>query len=163
MDDDRNVPDGEEMAAMQEQLADARAEVERLQRDAANAVAEAAYLRDDVRASHDAIAAATAEAVTLREQVNAATGRAKSSAERYRDLVVRTEPALPADLISGGDVDAIDASVTAAREIVGRVRSHIEAQAQAGRVPAGAPPRSAPDLSALTPEQKIRHGLAQRA
>ena len=163
MDDDRNVPDGEEMAAMQEQLADARAEVERLQRDAANAVAEAAYLRDDVRASHDAIAAATAEAVTLREQVNAATGRAKSSAERYRDLVVRTEPALPADLISGGDVDAIDASVTAAREIVGRVRSHIEAQAQAGRVPAGAPSRSAPDLSALTPEQKIRHGLAQRA
>ena len=163
MDDDRNVPNGEELTALREQIADARAEVERLQREAANAVAEAAYLRDDVRASHDAVATATAEAATLREQIDAATQRAQATAERYRDLVVRTEPALPADLIAGADVDAIDASVTAAREIVGRVRSHIEAQAQAGRVPAGAPSRAAPDLSALTPEQKIRHGLAQRA
>ncbi len=47
--------------------------------------------------------------------------------------------------------------------MVGRVRSHIESQAQAVRVPAGAPPRSAPDLGALSPEQKIRYGLAQRA
>ncbi len=163
MDDAQNVPDGEELTALQEQLADARAEVERLQRDAANAVAEAAYLRDDVRASHDAVATATAEAATLREQIEAATQRARATAERYRDLVVRTEPALPADLIAGADVDAIDASVTAAREIVGRVRSHIESQAQAGRVPAGAPSRAAPDLSALSPEQKIRHGLAARA
>ena len=163
MDDDGKAPNGEELAALQEQLADARAEVERLQRDAANAVAEAAFLRDDVRASHDAVAAAAAEAATLREQIDAATQRAQAAAERYRDLVVRTEPALPADLIAGGDVDAIDASVTAAREILGRVRSHIESQAQAGRVPAGAPPRSAPDLSALTPEQKIRHGLVARS
>lgn len=151
------------MAALREQLADARAEVERLQRDAASAAAEATYLRDDVRASHDEAATAVAEAATLREQIAAATERAQAAAERYRDLVVRTDPALPADLIAGGDVDAIDASVTAAREIVRRVRSHIETQAQAGRVPAGAPPRSAPDLSALTPEQKIRHGLAQRS
>lgn len=162
MDDAGKVPDGEELATLREQLADARAEVERLQRDVANAVAEAAYLRDDVRASHDETATAVAEAATLREQIAAATQRAQAAAERYRDLVVRTEPALPADLIAGGDVDAIDASVTAARKIVGRVRSHIETQAQAGRVPAGAPPRSVPDLSALTPEQKIRHGLAQR-
>ena len=163
MDDDGKAPNGEELAALQEQLADARAEVERLQRDAANAVAEAAFLRDDVRVSHEAVAVATSEAATLREQIDAATQRAQAAAERYRDLVVRTEPALPADLIAGGDVDAIDASVSAAREIVGRVRSHIETQAQAGRVPAGAPPRSAPDLSALTPEQKIRHGLAARS
>ena len=163
MDDDRKAPDGEELAALREQLADARTDVERLQRDAANAVAEAAFLRDDVRISQDAVAAATAEATTLREQIDTASQRAQTAAERYRDLVVRTEPALPADLIAGGDVDAIDASVTAAREIVGRVRSHIESQAQAGRVPAGAPPRSAPDLSALTPEQKIRHGLGVRS
>jgi hypothetical protein len=46
--------------------------------------------------------------------------------------------------------------------MVGRVRSHLDAQAHAARVPAGAPPRSSPDLSAMTPEQKIRHGLARR-
>ena len=162
MDDAGTIPDGEELAALHEQLASARVEVERLERDAANAVAEAAFLRDDLRASHEAAATAAAESETLREQLDAAGQRAQSAAQRYRDLVVRTEPALPADLIAGGDIDAIDASVTAAREIVGRVRSHIESQAQTARVPAGAPPRAAPDLSALTPEQKIRHGLATR-
>jgi chromosome segregation ATPase len=169
MDETGKPPDGEELAALQEQLADARAEVERLQLDAANAearaqhaVAETAALRDDLHAAHAAGTAAAAEASSLRTQFEEATQRARAGAERYRDLVVRTEPALPADLIAGDDVDTIDASVTAAREIVGRVRSHIEAQAHASRVPAGAPPRSSPDLSALTPEQKIRHGLAQR-
>jgi hypothetical protein len=29
-------------------------------------------------------------------------------------------------------------------------------------VPAGAPQRSGPDLSAMTPDQKIKYGLAQR-
>ena len=163
MDDAGMVPDGEELAALRDQLASARSDVERLERDAANAVAEAAFLRDDLRAAHEAAATAAAEAETLREQVAAAAQQAQAAAERYRDLIVRTEPALPADLITGGDIDAIDASVTAARAIVGRVRSHIESQAQTARVPAGAPPRAAPDLSALTPEQKIRHGLAARS
>ncbi len=162
-------PAGEELSALQEQLADARAEVERLQADAANAEARAVQsifdadgLREDLRVSHDASGAAAAEATSLRDQLDAATQRAHDAAERYRDLVVKTEPALPAELIAGDDIDAVDASVAAAREIVGRVRSHIETQAQSVRVPAGAPQRAAPDLSALTPEQKIRYGLARR-
>ena len=51
-------PDGEELAAVQEQLAEAHTEVERLQSEAANAVAEAAFLRDDVRSSREAVTAA---------------------------------------------------------------------------------------------------------
>jgi hypothetical protein len=152
-------PDGEELAAMQEQLAEARAEVERLQREAANAVAEAAFLRDDVRMSNEAVSAANAEATGLREELDAAARRAQAAAERYRDLVVRTEPALPSDLIAGADADAIDASVTAARAVLQRVREGMARHYDVPPVPAGAPARSSPDLSALTPEQKIRHGL----
>ena len=162
MDDTGTIPDGEELEALREQLASARSDVERLERDAANASAEAAFLRDEAQASREAAAAAAANTESLQAQLDGAAQREQTAAERYRDLVVRTEPALPADLIGGADIDAIDASVIAAREIVGRVRSHIEAQAQIARVPAGAPPRAAPDLSALTPEQKIRHGLAAR-
>jgi hypothetical protein len=163
MDGTGKPPGGEELAALHEQLADARADVERLQRDAANASAEAASLRDGMRASDAAAAIAATEAATLRQDLDSATQRLRTAAERYRGLVVRTDPALPAELIAGDDVDAVDASVAAAREIVGRVRTHIETQAHAGRVPAGAPPRTAPDLSTLTPEQKIRYGLTQRA
>jgi hypothetical protein len=170
MDTAGRPPDGEDLAALQEQLAGARAEVERLQVEAADAnaraqhaVAEADALREDVRASTEAATVAAAEGTALREQLAEATQRARASAERYRDLVVRTEPALPAEMIAGETVDDVDASLEAARTMVGRVRSHIEAQSQAGRVPAGAPPRSSPDLSALSPEQKIRYGLAQRS
>ncbi len=160
-------PDGEELAALQEQLADARAEAERLQADAANAaaraeqaLAETAGLRGELAAQSEAVAATAAEASALRAQLDEAAERQRAAAERYRDLVVRTEPALPADLIAGDSIDAVDASVEAARSMVGRVRAHIESQAQAGRVPAGAPPRSGPDLRGMTAEQKIRYGLA---
>ena len=162
-------PGEEGLAALHEQLADARAQVERLQLEAADAearaqraVAEAEGLRHDVETSAAAANAATGEAASLRQQLTAAEERLHASAERYRDLVVRTEPALPAELIAGDTVDDIDASVQAARDVVGRVRAHIEAQAQSARVPAGAPPRSGLDVSSLSPEQKIRVGLARR-
>lgn len=169
MEDPGKPPDAEELATLQDQLALAQAQIEQSRRDAADAharaeaaVAEAVALRNELQAADERASSATTEAESLREQLAGTSGTARGAAERYRDLVVRTEPELPAELIVGDSIDAVDASVEAARAMVGRVRSHIEAQAQAGRVPAGAPPRSAPDLSVLTPEQKIRHGLAAR-
>ena len=75
---------------------------------------------------------------------------------------MRVEPALPPELIAGETVEAVDASVEHARALAGRVRTHIESRAEAARVPAGAPERRASDVSALTPEQKIRYGLSHR-
>ena len=165
-----NAPGEEELATLRDELADARAQVERLQLEAADAHARAQRAADDAeglraeaRTSAEAASASASEAASLREQLATAEERASASAGRYRDLVVRTEPALPAELIAGDTIDAIDASVAAARDVVGRVRAHIEAQAQSARVPAGAPPRSGLDVSLLSPEQKIRFGLARRA
>ncbi len=75
---------------------------------------------------------------------------------------MKTEPALPAELIAGDSVDAVEASAEAARAMVTRVRTHIESQAHASAVPAGAPARSAPDVSMLTPgaEDPLRAGAA---
>ena len=156
--------------ALQDELADARSQVERLQLEAADAearaqraVAEAAVLRDEVRTSAEAASAAAGDASALREQLAGAEQQMRASAERYRDLVVRTEPALPAELIAGETIEDVDASVVAARDVVGRVRAHIVSQAQSARVPAGAPQRSAASVSSLSPEQKIRYGLGRRA
>lgn len=120
-------------------------------------------LRGELQSSDERAASAVSDAEALRGQLAEAAARARVASERYRDLVVRTQPELPPELIAGDDVDAIDAAVESARAVVGRVRTHIEAQAHAARVPAGAPSRAAPDLSALTPEQKIRHGLASQS
>ena len=68
---------------------------------------------------------------------------------------------MPAELVSGDNVDAVDQSVLQARQTVAQVRQHIEQQAQALRVPTGAPVRSAPDTSNLSAAEKIRLGLQQ--
>ena len=51
---------------------------------------------------------------------------------------------------------------TLGRSMVERIRSHIEAQLAEQRVPTGAPIRSAPDLSALSPQEKIAYALARQ-
>lgn len=159
----------DELAQLREQLEAARADVDRLQLDTADAnaraeqaAADAGQFRDQLAQTSDALTAASAEREALRTQAAATAERSQHDTARYRDLVVRAEPAVPPELIAGDTIAAIDDSLAAARTTVGRVRSHLEAQSQAARVPAGAPPRSAPDLSALSPEQKIRLGLQRK-
>jgi hypothetical protein len=159
MTDTGTPPTREELLSLQEQLAGARSEVERLQGEAASASAEAAQLRGDLASVRSA---AEAEATATRGYLDAAEARLRTAAERYRDLVVRTEPELPPEMIAGDDVDAVDASAAAAREVVERVRARITEPTPA-RIPAGSPPRGGPDMSALSPEQKIRLGLERRA
>jgi chromosome segregation ATPase len=145
--------------ALREQLEAARSEIARLEAAATDADA----LRTELDEANGRIEAATGEASALRAQVDQATERERVAATRYRELALRVEPELPAELVAGDTIEAIDASIVAARSVVGRVRSHIEAQAQAARVPAGAPERGERDLSGLSPQQKIRFGLEQRA
>ena len=149
-------PGQPDAAQLQGLLDEARAEIEQLERDTADASARAyraASEADELRAALD----------EANGRVDAASVRERDAAVRYRELALRAEPELPAEMIAGDTVEAIDASIVTAREVVTRVRSHIEAQAQAARVPAGAPQRGERDLSGLSPQQKIRFGLEQRA
>lgn len=139
-----------------------RAELGQLRAAHATVAEENQRLRDEAALARDAGAAAVARCDTLASQVEAANASLRAAAARYRDLVLRSDPALPPDLVGGDDIDAVEASAAAAREIVGRVRAEVEAQAGRARVPAGAPTRGASDLSGLSPEQKIRVGLARR-
>ena len=75
--------------------------------------------------------------------------------------MLATQPDLPADLVEGDTVEEVDVAVARARQTVAQIRQHLEQQAQAQRVPAGAPARGGPDPSALTPGEKIRLGLRQ--
>ena len=163
MADGGDAPGGEDAVRLRDELDAASAEIARLEGDAANAAAEAASLRGSLTDAQTRIEAVTAELGELRERAEATKERERAAAVRYRELVLRAEPALPADMIGGETIDAIDASVVAARDVVARVRSHMETQTSASRAPAGAPERSAPDLGAMTPQEKIRYGLEQRA
>jgi chromosome segregation ATPase len=172
MADDARQEDGAapDAAELQAQLEEARAEIERLERETADAssrayraASEADELRATLETAHARIVDTESEAGELRTRADEASAREREAAVRYRELMLRAEPALPAEMIAGETIDAIDASVVAARDVLSRVRSHLEAQTTASRVPAGSPQRSGMDTGAMTAQQKIRYGLEQRS
>ena len=166
----------EELAALEERLAETEAEVERLQTTAADREARAAHLEhlsatqaetlaqtkaelvsrdDELTVLRDGLAAARSEAEELRAGL-------RSAAEKYRQAVLATRTEVPPDLVGGETVEEVDRQLEAALSMVAQLKSHLDSQAQAQRVPTGAPARRAPDLAALSPTEKISHGLAQR-
>jgi len=163
----------EELLEAQERLAEAQAEVERLQATAADGEARAAHLeeqnvrlRRDLEGAHQALAGADEQAAAHQERIGGLEGELSTTREqvqdaalRYREALLSASPEVPADMVGGETLEEVEASLAAARQTVSQIRQHLESQTQSSRVPAGAPPRQAPDLSALTPEEKIRIGL----
>ena len=133
-------------------LADAEAK-------AASVESEVAELRRQLEALRSEQTKREAESETLRIALDEATTAARVGAERYREVVLTAAPELPAELVGGETIAAVDESLSRAPQTVAQVRQHLEQQAQAQRVPAGAPIRAAPDLSDLSATEKIRLGL----
>ena len=90
------------------------------------------------------------------DEVGNAIARAVAA---YKEMAVQANPGLPAELIAGATIEAVKESVKNARAVMDRVRQEMEAEAVRSRIPAGAPPRAAPDLSGLSPREKIQQGL----
>jgi hypothetical protein len=78
---------------------------------------------------------------------------------KYRAAVLASAPDIPEELVKGESIEEIDVSLELARGIVSKVRQQFEAEAEANKVPTGAPPRMPQDLSALSPAEKIAYAL----
>jgi len=78
---------------------------------------------------------------------------------RYRDSVIQASPGVLEELVSGDSIASIDESLQKAKNLIGKVREGLEAEVSLARVPAGAPERRSPDLSALSPREKIQYGI----
>lgn len=153
----------EEMAALQEELAEARAEVERLSLAAADSQARAAHLEETVGQLRAALAQAQEEIRTWEQEAESLRQTVAQGAAQYRELVLAQAPEVPAEMVSGETVAEVEESLAKARQMVARVREQLESQARAQRVPAGAPPRQGPDLSALSALEKIKLGLQEQS
>ncbi len=84
-----------------------------------------------------------------------------SAVDKYRDALLSSAPEVPQELVQGQTIGELDVSMAQARQMVERIRNQIEAQAASERVPAGAPLRSGPDVSALSPAEKIAYALGR--
>jgi len=145
----------EDVAELQEELAAAQ------EARAAHLEAQLSELRQELSRAVEQGEARQQELAGLTERANALEAQLGSAAERYRELALRQSPELPEELVAGETVEEIDQAIERARETVSKVRGHLESQAQAARVPVGAPVRSGPDLSGMSAEEKIKVGLRQ--
>jgi len=81
---------------------------------------------------------------------------------KYLSAVKLANPTIPGDVITGGSIDEIDASVARALSIATAVKASLEAQAKQAKVPAGAPTRTEISLEGLSPREKIAAGIQQK-
>ncbi len=83
----------------------------------------------------------------------------KQAVASYKTLVIQSNPDVPEELITGDSIEAITGSLASARGLVTKIRKGMEAEVSLARVPIGAPERTAPDLSALSPREKIQYAI----
>jgi chromosome segregation ATPase len=77
----------------------------------------------------------------------------------YKELAAQANPGPVSEMIKGDTVEEIKESLENARALVERVKQEIGAENSLLKVPAGAPQRTAPDLSTLSPREKIKYGM----
>ena len=83
----------------------------------------------------------------------------KQAVASYKALVIQSNPDVPEELVTGDTIEAINDSLTSAKELVSKIRKGMEAEISLARVPAGAPERTAPDLPGLSPREKIQYAV----
>jgi hypothetical protein len=106
------------------------------------------------------------EIASLKQAIDEARGQSAGLAEKlagavaaYREMVIQANHTVLADMITGDSIEKINDSLTGARAVMDKARREIEAEVARARVPAGAPQRMPPDMSALSAHEKIQYGL----
>ena len=80
----------------------------------------------------------------------------------YRKLAISTSPLYSEDVISGTSIQEINASIQKVNGLVKKMRTSLESELKSLIIPAGAPERSGPDLSGLSPRDKIKQGIQNK-
>jgi hypothetical protein len=105
------------------------------------------------------LARANAQIDALEEKLAATGDSLVRAVNSYRDMIVQANPDIVEELIGGDTIESLNESLEKARSLIGRVRQGLEAEIILARVPAGAPERRPPDMSALSPREKIQYAI----
>lgn len=96
----------------------------------------------------------------LKNQLGSVSDNLAQAVTSYRNLVIKANPEIPSELVTGDTIEAIENTAANAVNLVNKVKETLIEERLRGRVPAGAPQRTPPDLSALSPREKIRQGIS---
>ena len=148
----------EEIKALQDELEGLKAEKEALTDELLSRNARLSELGETLAAKDSELATLKQALAESDDSLNRLSDSLSQTIAGYKTLVVQSNPDVLVELITGDSIEAINSSLTSAKELISEVRKGIEAEISSARVPAGAPERSAPDLSALSPIEKIQYG-----
>jgi len=159
----------EEVQALQTELATTKTELESIKTEKASLTNEVEAKAATIVVLEQSVGEKDGEIATLKQSVEDSNQKAADAEEKftslngslettinaYREVLLTANQNIPEELITGTTIDELNASVAKAATLVTQVRESIEAELAAGRVPAGAPPRTHPDLSYLSTREKI--------
>ncbi|MBI3930636.1 MAG: hypothetical protein HY325_01285 [Chloroflexi bacterium] len=139
------------------------AELESLVTEKDGALAEAntrfVELEQAVASKENEIVSLKQSQAELEERLTTISHSLAEAVARYKATVVQANPEVIEELISGDTIESINESLDKAKALVSKVRQGVETQISLAKVPAGAPERTAPDLSALSPREKIQYAI----
>lgn len=109
-----------------------------------------------------ALAEKAAEIAALKQSILELELRLSQAVAAYRAEVIKANPDVPEELITGETIAEVDASLASAQALVERVRRELEGKVSQARIPVGSPLRTQPDLSILSPKEKIQYAIERR-
>ncbi len=116
-------------------------------------------LEQTVAAKDEEIAGLKQSGAELEGRLTALGNSLGEAVTSYKAAVVQANPEVIEELISGDTIEAVNESLSKAKLLVSKVREGVEAEISLARVPAGAPERTSPDLSGLSPREKIQYAI----
>jgi hypothetical protein len=100
--------------------------------------------------------------IEANERTTRLDGSLKQAVTSYKVLILKANPDILPELLSGETITDLDSSVSQARDLIGKIKSGLESQAGETHIPAGAPQRGAADTSGLSAREKIREGINRK-
>lgn len=156
----------EEIQALQDELKVAGEELDSLKAEKEPLVGELETKNTRITELEMTVSDKDSEIATLKQTVvddnqkfETLTENLFQAVAAYKTLVVKANPVVIEELITGNTITEVNQSLEDAKTLVSKVRGGIEQEIASSRVPAGAPQRTTSDLSALSPREKIQYAI----
>ena len=158
-DDELNSPEVEESRQSGDRVTELEGLVAQKDKELTKANARIIELKQTVTNLDSEVATLKQAVAESEEKLTTINHSLAEAVASYKALVAQFNPEVLEELITGDTIEAINESLEKAKTLVNRVRQGLEAEITAGKVPAGAPIRTLPDLSALSPREKINYAI----